>query len=182
MMKMLTGGMIVACMGLSAQVSQKPVVESPVMADFIVPATLRAFIEQSDAVVVARVSQSRDVSRERRPRTEYRMEILNTFKENSNLRATTTICRGIGTIESRERVVKVFEPTFPAFEGGASYLLFLRWDDESRCFWPAFGAPGAATITADSHIEPFVDHPAIQSLKGSDLAVVARHLSEAGRK
>jgi hypothetical protein len=160
--------------------SQKPVVDMPIVADaYNPPSTLDDLVARSDAVIIARIKRAIDRSSGQQARTDYEIVLSETVKGHVELTSTAVVCRGIGTIDQPHRTVRVFQPNFPAFQPGAEYLLFLRWDDAKKCFFSEFGPTGSALVDRVSGVKPFVSHPAIGALKGLQGAELVRALKAA---
>jgi hypothetical protein len=158
---------------------QKPVVDSPIIADvYDLPTTLNGLIARADAVVVARITRVTDVSQGGRARTDYRIELVSVVKEHANLGTQSVVCRAIGRVEQPNRVLRVYQPNLPDFEQGREYLLFLSWQGDKGCFTPAFGPPGAA-VMEPAGLKPFAGHPALRELEGMKAAEVSKRLAQA---
>lgn len=161
---------------------QKPVVEVPVIGDFYdVPRTLEGFVEQAHAAAIVHVQRAVDAQVGRASRTTYRVEVTVILKPHEQLGSIVQVCRGIGSVEQADRIVRRYEPHFPAFTVGTDYLLFLRWSPDSTCFWPMFGAPSAAMFDETGHLKPFTPHPALQPLRGLDRDNVAAKVAAVRR-
>lgn len=158
-----------------AQPPQKPVVDAPVVYDYPVPDTLGEFMEQADTVVVARLKGARDLSHGNRPRTDYELDVTSVLKEHRNLGSDPTVCRPIGVTEQPNRIVRRFQPGFPAFSPDSEYLLFLAWNEADRCFYTAFGPAGVGVVDAVTGLKPLTRHQALGQLDGLNVAgIVAR--------
>lgn len=164
--------------------AQKPTVEFPIIGTwFDVPTTLEGFIDGSDAAVIARVTAVDDRSKDLRARTVYDARVGGVIKEHRNLSSNIHICRGIGTEEQANRIVKRYEPELPAFSAGAEYMLFLRWDEGSQCFWLMYGPPSAGTFDRNGTFKPFTEHAALGRLKGLNRdAVLAESAAARSRR
>jgi hypothetical protein len=163
------------------QPAQKPVVDSPIIGDYLkVPDTLDGFITASDLVVFARAAGARDVSRGR-PRTEYDVTVTEVIKGNVSRGQHATVCRAIGTIERPDRFARIFQPGFPSFEIGSEYLLFLRWDSTGGCYWPTFGRVTAAPFDAEGRLAPHPRSGIIEHLKGLSRSEVTQRLNRRGK-
>ena len=181
---MLLLGLLLGSQISSAQ-GQNPlkrIVDVPLVLDYRVPSTLEEFIEQADAVIVARVRASRDVSQRGRPRTDYEVDLLRVVKGHEKLGAESKACRVIGIEEYANRTVRTYQPRFPAFTPGEKYLLFLSWEESWQCFGPAFGPAGVGVLDLAKGLQPLVEHRVLQSLTGlSEDALEARLRSLAKR-
>lgn len=161
--------------------AQKPTVEAPIVSDYWnIPETLEGFIAASQAAVIAKIIAVDDSSINRKARTVYQARVWKTLKEHQNLGQHLEVCRAIGKEEMPDKIVRYYEPNLPAFSPGSEYLLFLRWDDRTDCFWPMFGPPSVGVFDQNGVFRSFNKHPVLQSLNGlSRDAVVGR--AAAGR-
>jgi hypothetical protein len=166
-----------------AGVSQKPVIDSPIVGDvYDLPKTLDGLYERADAVVIARIVAANDRSQPKKARTDYEIDLVAVMKEHIRLDDNSIVCRAIGTVEYPDRIVRVFQPRLPGFERGNQYLLFLKWEEARGCFTPAFGPPGAALMDPVAGLQPFIeDHP-LSALKGLTTAQVARRVAQAQKR
>jgi len=165
-----------------AQVRPKPVIDRPMIYDYHVPQTLGEFMERADAVVLARIRSSRDFSRPGRPRTDYDVEILRVLKEHEHLQSDSKVCRPIGTTEYPDRVERRFQPGFPGFAVGTTYLLFLAWVESAGCFGMAFGPSGVGLMDESEGLKPLVPHPVLGELRGLSGERIEARLASLARR
>jgi hypothetical protein len=179
---------VILCLALvtwavSANVVQKRTVELPVMVDYYnVPTTLEGLLGSADAVVIARITSSRDRTTEKRPLTEHGFRLVRAFKEHPRLMPRARVCQAIGTVELPDRILTRYDPHFPAFTPDSEYLLFLSWDEGTECFWPKFGPSSAAAFDGAGLVKPFTSHPALDGLKGLNGDKLGARIAAAGRK
>ncbi len=151
----------------SNTLAQKPTVPAPLFADYWnVPQTIGGFMAASHAVVIGSITAVDESSANRKARTVYRAKALTTLKEHHNLSGDFEVCRAIGTEEMPDKIVRYYEPHLPAFSTASEYLLFLRWDERTRCFWPMFGPPSVGVFDRNGVFSSFTKHPALRSVDG----------------
>jgi len=164
---------------VNGQEAQKPVVDALIRGEnFHTADTLTALVKTSDGIVVARVVSTKDRSsaKPKRFRTEYTLVVVDALRPHPQLVNGVGVCRPGGAIEYPDHILRYDPPGTPKLSDGREYLLFLRWNEDTNCFWPVDDGIGILAVAGDGRLEPLKAHRANEGLRGVSKAQLRSRL------